>query len=323
MWCGSLHTIISHATTDKHINERQIIWAKENESWKIGPDCGRLAPWRDYQFGICWLKNERRWHKLSGAVKWASHKPAVTIHAGCLQQDAMRRRFALFSAVIVYPPLSPMYTHYTQILETVFLVTWYDLWRDAQSGASNLNPKLWLGRTRARHWLNWSNIRAVTNGRRRFKCGPVSDLCVCMDQILCSHGRWLYRIIWELCYCVPSPQQARRRRLLADRQRRTFVHVVVAPYAAVHYSPSPCLSFLWYFSLMAANSDANPTLLRRTWIFFIRINIYTTRCKETRSFSMTSSMENLLHCSSASSVHKKERYIFVAWKRPSSHRWTE
>ena len=40
-----------------------------------------------------------------------------------------------------------------------------------------------------------------------FKCGPpcVSDWCVCADQIVCSHARWLYRIIWEVCYCVLSP----------------------------------------------------------------------------------------------------------------------
>lgn len=31
--------------------------------------------------------------------------------------------------------------------------------------------------------------------------------CVHVDQIVCSHARWLYRIIWEVRYCVLSPHE--------------------------------------------------------------------------------------------------------------------
>jgi len=40
-------------------------------------------------------------------------------------------------------------------------------------------------------------------------CAParVLDSRVHVDQIVCSHARWLYRIIWEVCYCVLSPHE--------------------------------------------------------------------------------------------------------------------
>lgn len=65
----------------------------------------------------------------------------------------------------------------------------------------------------------------MSNDHPRFKCGlyrwflftctytcarartDPPRACVHVDQIVCSHARWLYRIIWEVCYCVLSPHE--------------------------------------------------------------------------------------------------------------------
>lgn len=55
---------------------------------------------------------------------------------------------------------------------------------------------------RARQWqdTDWIEVisGAVSNGRWGFKC----DLCVCTDQIVCSHARWLYLLLCFFSFTI-------------------------------------------------------------------------------------------------------------------------